>query len=146
MNTKTTYAIVLASMALILIGSVSAFGGLGFGQNGDAEEMQAFHEDVQTAIENNDYEAWKSLMESQLTEEQFNSMVERHSQMQEVKEIREQMREARESGDTETFENLQEQLQELAPFNEGKGFGMGRGHMKQGFGGFDGDCPMADSE
>lgn len=159
MKRKMTYGVVaLVTMALLFVGGVSAFGGLGFG-NGAAlsdeekADMQAFHDEVQSAIENNDYEAWANLMQSQVTVENFEKLQKRHQIMTEVKDIREQMREAREAGDTQTFEDLRAQLQELVPEGQGfgsrergmKGFGM-RGGMGQGFGGYDGECPYADSE
>lgn len=141
MKRKTIYAVALVSLALVLVGSVSAFG-LGFGVNNpnlsddEREAMNELQDQIQTAIENNDYATWKSLMESQLTEDNFNSLVEMHDNMEKVKTIREQMRQAREDGDEETFEELQTQLQELMPqppYGFDKGMGHGRG---MGFGHF----------
>lgn len=150
MKNKATYGIVaLAAMAILFVGGVSAFGG-GFGfahmndlSEEDQAEMQAFHQDVQTAIENEDYESWKTLMESQLTQENFELLVEQNYQIQEMNQIREEMREAREDGDTETFEELRTQLQDLMP--QGAGY---MDHGMKGFGGgMHGDCPfMDDSE
>jgi uncharacterized protein (DUF885 family) len=129
-NTKLSIFVV-ATFAVLAIGSVAAFGfGNGFMKGlseDDKEEMQAFHEQLQTAIENKDFEAWKSLMESQLTEENFNAMVEMHEQMSEMRDLREQIREAMENNDAETAEDLRAQLQELMPE---KSNGMGMGHMK----------------
>jgi len=64
-------------------------GGCGFmgkGHKGNDED----HEDVIHAIENNDYEAWKTLMAGKpmadkITQENFNKMVEAHQLMQEGK-------------------------------------------------------------
>ncbi len=148
MKRKTTYGIVaLATLVVLVVGGVSAFG-LGFG-NGQGltddkkVEMQAFHEEVQTAIQNEDYNAWRTLMESQLTQENFEALAENHVQMQEAQEIREQMREARYDGDTETFEELRTQLQEMNSFGMGNHKMMGSGPGK----GFAyGDCPYMDSD
>lgn len=150
MKQKTMYGVLtLATISLLLLGGVSAFGGFGKGvalTDEERAEMDVFHEQVQTAIDNEDYAAWAALMESEVTQENFELLVERHAQMQEVREIREQMREARESGDTETFEVLRSQLQELA--SEAPGFGQGmigaRGQViGQGMGGMHGNCPFA---
>lgn len=54
----------------------------------DQAEMLEFQDSLQTAIEEGDYETWKSLMESQLTEENFNRVVEMHQKMEENREAR----------------------------------------------------------
>lgn len=72
----------LAIFALILIvGSVSAFSGFGK-SHGSPDNKGGFamfgvnQTEIQNAIKNNDYASWKSLIESQLTEENFNKLVE----------------------------------------------------------------------
>lgn len=150
MKSKNIGIFAVLTFAIVAVGSVTAFG-LGHGfmiGNSDSEETQAFHEEVQTAIENNDFEAWKSLMESQLTEEHFNQMVEMHAQMEERMQLREQLREAMQNGDMETANQLREQLQENMP-EDAKAFGTGYSKgIRQGFGVgmMHGECPYAQTE
>lgn len=122
MKQKSVYGgVALAAMALLLVGGVSAFGGFDRFSIGaplteeEKDNMEAFRDQVRTAIENEDYAAWYDLMESRLTQEDFEMIVEQHDKMQEIREISEQMRQAKEDGDTETFEELRLQLQELMP-------------------------------
>ena len=71
---------VIAAIALLSVGLVAAYGGgFGFGGGMTDEERTV----IQTAVENNDYNSWKTAMESQLTEEKFNQMQQRHAGMQE---------------------------------------------------------------
>lgn len=44
--------------------------------------FQKFNSEVENAIKNNDYATWKSLLESQLTQENFNKVVEQYKKMQ----------------------------------------------------------------
>jgi hypothetical protein len=155
-NKKTYAALSIMFVVALAVGSVSAFGfGFGpvFGSNDLTDEektqMQDFKDQVQTAIENNDYEAWKVLMEEQLNEENFNLLVEQHTQMSEMQTLREELKTAIENGDSETAEELRTQLQELMPekanangigFGRGERHGFGKGMMNEG------NCPFADSE
>ncbi|MBN1502315.1 hypothetical protein JW930_02120 [Candidatus Woesearchaeota archaeon] len=88
--------LVLGLLGLLLVGIVaagaSAFG-FGFGQN----------DDIRGAIENNDYEAWKNAMEAELTEENFEHMVQRHQKKMEMWENREEMRQAIENNDYDAY-------------------------------------------
>ncbi|MEK6945369.1 MAG: hypothetical protein AABW63_01095 [Nanoarchaeota archaeon] len=133
-KTKLGVFIVGAVFVALLIGSVAAFGfGNGFMKsNATASEKKAFRDDIKTAIENNDFATWKSLMESQLTQENFNALVEGHTNMTEAKDLRAQIKTALENGDTETAENLREQMHELMP-EKAKAYGIGYGKMKHGF-------------
>ena len=128
MENKQKIAVIsLLALGILGIGFVAAFpmGFGGFNQGLTAEEMQTMKEEQQQmmdAIENGDYETWKTLMENridemkaELTEENFNQLVERHSQMNEAREIRQQIREAWENDDFETVEQLQAQLGDTAP-------------------------------
>jgi hypothetical protein len=145
--------VALAMIAILGVGMVSALGyakGLGFMNQDLSDEektqMQEQRNQMQTAIENGDYAAWKSLMEaqvanrqSQITEENFNKIVEQHQQRT---ELRTAMEEARESGDYTQVQELQKEL------GVGRGFGMGRG---DGFGmgsgpKHAGGCPMDTDE
>lgn len=138
--------VALAMVAVLGVGMVSAFGfGNGFGfmkselTDEDKAEMQEQHEAMQTAIENGDYATWKSMMEeriakmqSQITEENFNTIREQHQKMS---EFRTAMQEARESGDFSKVQELQEEYG-----LERRGFGKG---MKAGFKMGRGDCPRS---
>jgi len=143
MKNKHILGIVTVSMIAVLgIGVISAYGfGMGFmNQNIGDEDKADMHtemEAMETAVENNDYGAWKSLMEerisqmqSQLTEENFNNMVEMHNNMQEFKTA---MQEARDSGDFSQIQQLREEYGMDHGFEMG-GFPM-RCHM--GFHRFD---------
>lgn len=88
----------LAAVAILSIGMVSAFGfGHQFMGNDltdeEKAEMDAQREEMRDAIETEDYSTWKTLMqeriaemESELTEENFNQLVEAHSEMKEARE------------------------------------------------------------
>ena len=122
MNKKVTIAALLV-FSLLGAGFVSAFPmGLGgfFNKDLTAEELQALTE----AIENGDYATWKALMEerldrmkAELTEENFNLLVEKHNQMKERSQLRERIRDALENGDYETAAQLREQLGSLGRFD-----------------------------
>jgi len=123
----STFAIL--SIALLSVGMVSAFGyGQGIGQ-GKAQamslmigqdnlseeeiaEMQQFQDSIQTTIEKNNFEEWKSLMESQLTQEYFDQLVERHSEMSEQIKLQEQVQNAWENEDYETLKELRSRINE----------------------------------
>ncbi len=83
MKKKTIGIASFLMMALLTVGLVSAYG-FGEGLNKPNEEE---HEAMVTAIENQDYSAWKSLMEEQvermrssITEDNFNEMIARHQE------------------------------------------------------------------
>ena len=128
-----------ATLALLLVGGVSAFGfgkGLGSAVGLSDEERSTFdefHDAVQTAIEHEDYATWRDLMESQLTQEHFELLIEHHAQMQEMQTLREEMRQAREDGDAERFEELRTQIQALGPSSMGS-FGQGMRMQHGGLG------------
>jgi len=137
MDKKQKIAITaLLIFTIIGVGFVSAFP-MGFGGffNKDltAEELKTMVEENQKmtqAIENGDYDTWKTLMEeriekmkSELTEENFNQIVENHNQMKERMEIEQQIREAIQNGDYETATQLREQLGSLSGCGPRGGFG-----------------------
>jgi hypothetical protein len=135
MKKITAGVLALSIIALLGVSIVAAFPlGFGKGMNKDLTEeeqaeAQAFHDTLQQAIEDGDFETWKNLMESQLTEENFNALVEREKTMSEEreasKEIRDQIKEAMDSGDYETAQQLREQLgKNTMGFERGKHFGM----------------------
>jgi hypothetical protein len=77
----------------------------------EQNEINAFHDSLQTAIENEDYESWKTLMESQLTEENFNKMIGENKEMQTMKaEMEEKRAQFCEENDCSDFEEGQEGL------------------------------------
>ncbi len=143
MKKITAGVLVFSIIALLGVSLVAAFPfGFGKGMNADLteeeqEEAQAFHDALQQAIEDGDFEEWKSLMESQLTEENFNLIVQRHQNMEENRaeneQIRNQIQDAMQAGDYETAQQLREQMgKSTTGLQKGKNFGM-RGEM-QSFG------------
>lgn len=153
-RSKMANKIVLGAFALALIavlgfGAVSALGygeklgfGKGFGYNKgtlteeEKSKILEQKEAIREAIETQDFQAWKSLMEShieqmrsKLTEENFNALVEKHAEMSEFKQA---IQEAKESQDFEKVQELMEQY----------GF---QGKGKPGFR-FKGQCPYHTAE
>lgn len=114
MKKITLGVFVFSVIALLGVGIVAAFP-FNFGRGMMAQdlseeeqiEMQAFHDALQEAIENEDFDSWKSLMESQLTEENFNKMIEMREQQEErraeMEEQREQFCEENDCSGTENF-------------------------------------------
>lgn len=138
MNKKVLGIFAVMMIAVLGAGFVSAFQfGNGFMNKQDISEqeiqdMQANHDAMMTAIENEDYSAWETLMKEQLAkfeeninEEGFNSMMVQHQNME---ERRQGMQEARESGD---YSKVQE-------------FGF-KGMNGRGKGTFEGGCPFMGS-
>ena len=83
------YILGIIALAIVAVLGISVISAYGFGMwNSDitdeekAEILQQ-KEAIRIAIENGDYETWKSLMEGQLTEENFNELVEKHEKMSE---------------------------------------------------------------
>ena len=118
MKNKILYAfMVLGIVAILGIGLVTAFRGATSDlTDEEVAEKQVFRTDVQNSIESQDYDAWRSLMESQLTQENFQNIVDRHMAMQERMDIKQQYFEAIQNDDTETAGQLKEQLVELGGF------------------------------
>jgi len=144
-NKKLLSTFAIFSIALLSIGMVSAFGpgngqcqDKGQGMNGamfedlseqEITEMQTFRKLIQSSIEGNNFAEWKSLMESQLTQEKFDKIVERHSERSEMRNIHEQMQEAWDGEDYETVKELREQMPEKPEFkNNGRNSDQGFFH------------------
>ena len=89
-------------VVVISIGSVSAFGGKTFGM--DSESRDA----IVNAINAKDYNAWKEAMSAELTEENFNKLVERQEAMSEKQVEREAMEKAIQEGDYEAWKKAAE--------------------------------------
>lgn len=143
MKKITAGVLAFSIIAMLGIGLIAAFPGIGFGKGAMAQElseeeqaeMQEFHDSIQEAIENNDYETWKSLMESQLTEENFNALVERHTTMEAERAEREAYCEKNECP------NFGEGM-ESEKGNHGRGSGMG---MPYGQGKMNGGCALSET-
>lgn len=130
MKNKTLGILALAVVGVFALSFVAA---MPFTSNED-------HDAIKEAIENGDYGAWKSLMEAQLTEDNFEKMTQMH-------ELKESIRSARESGDMEEAKALMEDLRELMP--EDRGFGKGKMGFGKGVGNGQGmrnqeGCPFAE--
>ena len=80
-KTKTTTVVVVLIIAVMFVtlGIVSAYSFFGKGHSFNGKEKIGFNNtlenEIQTAIKNRDYNSWKNLMESQLTQENFNKLV-----------------------------------------------------------------------
>jgi len=92
--TKTTvFLISILAVLVIAVGIVSANSWLKKTPNAHFSMMapcgmnNTYMSLIQTAIKNNDYATWKSLMESQLTQENFNKLVNMSKSMNEFKHI-----------------------------------------------------------
>lgn len=90
MKKVTLGVMVFSLIALLGVSFVSAFS-FGFTKGPMSQDLtdeellerQTFHEDILEAIKNSDFDAWKNLMQSQLTEENFNKIVEMHNNNEE---------------------------------------------------------------
>jgi len=125
--------IILSAIAVVAIlgitSLVAAYGGFRTTlSDEDRSEMEAFREQIKEAITNNDFDSWKVLMESKLTEEHFNQMVENYNSRS---DFREAMQQAHESGDYSQIKALKEQYH-----GDSEGF-KGKRHFK-GLGSFKG--------
>jgi hypothetical protein len=92
---------------------VSAYGGMMEFRGGDSEDGDA----LRTALENDDYETWSSLMDDsctqEITEERFDEMVERHA---ENSKNRDAIEEAIEANNFKTWSTLSSE------FDRGRAF------------------------
>lgn len=114
---------IMAGILFLVIGTLlgvssiaSAHGWFGIGTQPTQEDLAAMQEQrqaMENAIANNDFAAWKSLMEdqiakmqSQLTEENFQSIVIQHQKMEEFRSV---MKDAKESGDYSKVKDFAEE-------------------------------------
>ena len=142
MNVKPTLVVlgVTFIVGVLLVSAISAMG-FGFGKgllNKDLTEeeqtaLQEQHDAIRTAIEEEDFETWKTLMneriaqmQSQITQENFDAIIQQHQQMQEFHDA---MREAKESGDFTQVQALKEQYG-IEFKGKGQGKAMHRGMMQ----------------
>ena len=90
---KKTNKLLLTALlvsGISLAGATSTYAYFGSGLN-SKEEAKEFHAQIETAVENNDYDTWKGLMDSKpkitdiITEENFDQLSELHTLKQEGK-------------------------------------------------------------
>ncbi|MBL7054347.1 hypothetical protein ISS05_01160 [Candidatus Woesearchaeota archaeon] len=93
---------ILALLLVSLVASAFAFSGRGFG-----------NEAARDALESGDYVTWKNAMIAELTQENFNQMAERHSQMGEKRAVMMESREQRYEGMAEKRAAMQEKKTEI---------------------------------
>lgn len=105
MKKKTIGIFAFVMVSVLAIGMVSAFGG--FGKEISDENREA----IDAAIESGNFESWKSLMQSQITQERFDEMKVRHQKRAEFRAL---IQEARESGDYSRIQELK------AEFGQGR--------------------------
>ena len=103
----------LMVMGLVSAGVVSAFGGFRQGLQ---------DEDTQTAIANDDYEAWREAVIETLTEERFDELVERHNEMAEHEAKMDAVLEALENDDYEAYLEAIEEMDSNRPVIDEEGF------------------------
>jgi hypothetical protein len=88
-------------IGLFVVGSASAFMGNGIFRN----------EKIHDAIADEDYTSWKQAVESELTEENFNQMLERRNNREQDRETHDLMRQAIEDNDYEAWLEAAESLE-----------------------------------
>jgi len=107
----------LTTISVVAVLAVLAFGSSAMpflGGQGKAVD-KTFMDSIQKAVADNDFSTWKSLMESQLTQDNFNKMVDNHKKMTQAKDLRDQLKIAQEAGDTTKVADLKTQLSALMP-------------------------------
>lgn len=97
MKTKNT---IFALLALLIVGIVAAAGASAMGwMQGNNEDR----DEIRQAIEDNDFDSWKTLHQERLTEENFNEIVERHESRELCRESHEAVRDAIDNEDYEAY-------------------------------------------
>jgi hypothetical protein len=148
METKYVLGIAMFSMMLLSqVGSVSAFGfGNWFNHGANSDEQES----LQTAIENEDYSSWKSVMEgiieriqSLITEDNFNELVNQSNEAEDMKEEQESLQTAIENEDYDSWKSLmeakltEEYFSKLVERNNNQTNESYRNHFDFGFGEMD---------
>lgn len=147
MNKITLSLLVFAVIGVLGVGLISAHGlgnDMGFGKYGLTEEEKSDllqeKEVLREAIENQNYQTWRSLMEERLTEENFNKLVEKHEKMSEFKGLKEELRQAWKDEDFERVKEIKDEMTEIMPEKpehlEGKEFPNKREIKKHFWSGF----------
>jgi hypothetical protein len=113
METKYVLGIAMFSMVLLSqVGSVSAFGfGNWFNHGTNSDEQES----LQTAIKNEDYDSWKSIMDgiiermqSFITKDNFDKLVNQNNEAEDMKEEQESLQTAIKDEDYDTWKSLME--------------------------------------
>ena len=108
---------IIALLLVSLVTSAFAFAGRGFGKEAARGAPEFFldtglhNEAARNALEAGDYSAWKEAMVSQLTEERFNQMLERHNRISDNMVERNQGMAEKRAAMQETRENFQNAIQ-----------------------------------
>jgi Na+-translocating ferredoxin:NAD+ oxidoreductase RnfG subunit len=126
MNKKTTTMLAAVTLGLVAVsGTAFAIEGLN----------QENREAIQNAIASNDYETWKELMTQQLTEERFNSMVDRYQNQEAV-------RTALQNGDYEAWKVAVQNMQQarMAGITEDDFNAMSQRYQEMMNGNYNGTC------
>jgi hypothetical protein len=124
--TKQTLAIMaFAIIALLGVSMVSAHGMgeiIGLSEE-EIEEFQSINEDIRTAVQEENYADWEAAMqervamvEEQINEDTFNSIVEKHNDLEAFKEAFAELRESGEVTDEAVQELMDEYGIEHLPF------------------------------
>ncbi|HIH52217.1 hypothetical protein J4412_00625 [Candidatus Pacearchaeota archaeon] len=127
MKNKTNVGILAVFTVLVLgVAGIVSAGGFGMGINsGNSTQNQEFQTQVHNAVTSGDFSTWKSLMESRLTQANFDSIQARARTMS---EFRTQMEDARDFGNYTLMQQLREQY---GVGNKGQGNGMARGNGQE---------------
>ena len=136
-NNKALLGVLAFSIVLLLgVSMVSAM------SHGQGKQMMkqgngnfgGDHEAIQTAIENNDFASWKSLMEARITEDNFNEMVKRHSEMiSERASMQEEMQEFHQAMADGDYDKAKELKEELMPEEDRENSKKGKKNFFKGF-------------
>ncbi|MFH1506455.1 MAG: hypothetical protein ABIE94_05730 [archaeon] len=98
MKKKAIFGILaVAIVGLLALGLVSAYRGVGFGEQENREEIQA-------AVEAGNFEAWKEAHGKMLTEENFEKVQERFQNMEQMRTNFGEAKQALEDGDYEAWQ------------------------------------------
>jgi len=84
-------------IGLVATGAVSAFRGMGFGNEETREEIQA-------ALDAGDYDSWKEAHQNMLTEENFEKSQEMFQNREQMRANQEEIQQALEDGDYEAWQ------------------------------------------
>jgi ABC-type glycerol-3-phosphate transport system substrate-binding protein len=116
---------IMGIFALVLLGIVAVAGSasafrFGFGQGPD--NMQGAGTAVQAAIENNDFNAWKTAIEATLTQDNFNKIVQQEQQRTAMMQSQQAVADAIKSGDYNAYVSaigtLNNLVSSITPVNE----------------------------
>jgi hypothetical protein len=107
MKNKNLFGVVsLAVVALLMVSVVSAYYVASFN-----EGKREIHENLNEALDNNNYDAWREIMISTLTRENFDRQVEARKNSEQHQQIMEELRQAWVAGDSERIAELRKQLE-----------------------------------